>query len=48
MNVGFIAKDSFKSTVAVSHERLSDPDEAETTKLAWRQRLAELKSFLES
>jgi hypothetical protein len=48
VNVGFIAKDPSKSTVAVSHERLPDPDEAETTKVAWRQRLAELKSFLES
>jgi hypothetical protein len=37
-----------KSAVAVAHERLPDADEAETTKLSWRERLSDLKSFLES
>jgi hypothetical protein len=32
----------------VAHERLPDADEAETTKLSWRERLSDLKSFLES
>ena len=48
VNVGFTAKGPSKSMVAVAHERLADADEAETTKTRWRQRLAELKSFLES
>ena len=37
-----------KTAVAVAHERLPDAEEAETTKAAWRQRLAGLKTFLES
>jgi uncharacterized protein YndB with AHSA1/START domain len=48
LNVSFEDKGPSKSTVAVSHERLPDADEAETTKLAWRERLSDLKSFLES
>jgi hypothetical protein len=48
VNVGFTAKDQSKSTVAVAHERLADPDEAETMKAMWKERLAELKSVLES
>jgi hypothetical protein len=32
----------------VAHERLPDADEAETTNLSWRERLSDLKSFLES
>ena len=48
VNVGFIDKGPSKSTVALAHERLADADEAETTKAMWRERLAELKSFLES
>lgn len=48
VNVGFIAKGRSKSTVAVAHERLADSDEAETTKAMWKERLAKLKSFLES
>lgn len=48
VNVGFIDKGQSRSTVAVAHERLADPEEAETTKAMWKERLAELKSFLES
>jgi hypothetical protein len=48
VNVGFTAKGPSKSMVALAHERLRDADEAETTKALWKQRLAELKSFLES
>lgn len=44
----FVDKGPSKSTVAVAHERLPDADEAETTKLAWRERLSDLKTFLES
>jgi hypothetical protein len=43
----FEPKGATKATVSVAHERLPDPDEAETAKLAWRQRLVALKSFLE-
>jgi hypothetical protein len=32
----------------VAHEKLPDPDEAEAAKALWKERLAELKSFLES
>jgi uncharacterized protein YndB with AHSA1/START domain len=48
VNVGFIDKGPSRSTVAVAHERLADTDEAETKKAMWKERLAELKSFLES
>lgn len=48
VNVGFIEKGPARSTVAVSHEKLATADEAETTKAMWKDRLAELKSFLES
>ena len=43
--VSFDAKGPAKTTVTVSHERLPDPDEAETAKVAWRERLAELKAL---
>lgn len=45
--VSFQDKGPAKTTVTVSHERLSDPDEAEAAKLAWRQRLGSLKASLE-
>jgi Domain of unknown function (DUF4287) len=48
VNVGFTAKSPSKSTVALAHERLADADEAETAKALWKERLAELKSFLEA
>ena len=47
VNVGFIDKGE-KSVIAVAHERLPDAAVAETTKGVWKERLAELKSFLES
>ena len=46
--VGFIDKGPAKSTVALAHERLADADEAEMRKAFWRQRLIDLKSFVES
>jgi len=44
----FVEKGPSTSTVAVAHERLPDAGEAETTKLAWRERLSGLKTSLES
>jgi uncharacterized protein YndB with AHSA1/START domain len=46
--VTFEHKGASKTTVSVSHERLEDRPEAEKAKSAWRQRLADLKEFLES
>ncbi len=46
VHVTFDAKGPEKTVVAVSHEKLPDPDEAETAKAAWRKRLAQLKSVL--
>jgi hypothetical protein len=48
VSVSFEEKGPSKTAVAVAHERLPDAEEAETTKAAWRQRLAGLKTFLES
>jgi hypothetical protein len=48
VNVGIIAKGRSKSSVAVAHERLANAEEAEAAKAAWKERLAELKDFLES
>jgi hypothetical protein len=46
--VSFEGKGPAKTTVAVAHERLPDPDDAETAKASWRERLLTLKSFLEA
>lgn len=48
VNVSFEEKGPAKATVAVAHERLPDPDEAERAKTSWQGRLAELKAFLEA
>jgi hypothetical protein len=48
VSVSFVDKGPAKATVAVAHERLADPDEAEAAKAAWRERLANLKSLLEA
>jgi uncharacterized protein DUF4287 len=48
VNVDFADKGPSRSTVAVAHGQLADANEAETTKAMWKERLAELKSFLES
>lgn len=48
VSVSFEDRSPAKATVAVTHERLPNPDEAETAKAAWRARLSDLKSFLES
>jgi hypothetical protein len=46
--VTFESKGAAKSTAYVAHERLPDPGAAEAAKVAWRQRLTTLKTFLES
>jgi uncharacterized protein YndB with AHSA1/START domain len=48
VNVNFTNKGRSKSTVAVAHEKLADADEAETRKAMWKERLGDLKSYLES
>lgn len=48
VSVSFDPKGPAKTTVAVGHERLPGPDEAEMAKVAWRQRLLELKDYLEA
>jgi hypothetical protein len=47
ISVTFDPKGDTKATVAVAHEKLPDPDEAEAAKAEWRKRLVDLKSFLE-
>lgn len=47
VNVSFDEKGPGKTTVAVAHERLPDPDEAELAKAAWRERLTVLKKYVE-
>jgi hypothetical protein len=48
LNVSFLAGGESKSQVAVEHERLPDPAAAERMKAYWRERLAVLKTLLES
>lgn len=48
VSVSFEEKGPSKTTAAVAHERLPDAQEAEKAKAYWRQRLADLKDFLES
>ena len=45
--VYFTEKGPEKTSVAVQHERLADPDEAEAMRGLWRERLDELKRVLE-
>jgi hypothetical protein len=46
--VTFEGKGPAKATAFVTHERLADPEVAETAKAAWKDRLTALKSFLEA
>jgi uncharacterized protein DUF4287 len=48
VNVEFFDKGPSRSAVAVAHRRLGDAHEAATTKAMWKERLAKLKSSLES
>jgi hypothetical protein len=43
----FDPKAPAKTSAAVAHERLPDPDEAEGARAAWWARLGALKVFLE-
>jgi hypothetical protein len=45
---GFGDKGEEKSTVALEHERLSNPEERDQMKDFWRERLADLKRLLEA
>jgi hypothetical protein len=47
VHVTFLAKDAEKSTVSVSHERLSDAAEADRMRAYWRERMGALKQELE-
>jgi len=47
VNVAFTARDTAKSTVAVSHERIADAETADRLKAMWRERLGVLKATLE-
>jgi uncharacterized protein YndB with AHSA1/START domain len=44
----FEAKGQRKSTISMAHEKLPDPGEAETMKAMWRERLVDLKAYLEA
>ena len=46
--VGFTAKDERKSAVALSHERLPDQESADSLRGYWRERLAVMKTVLET
>ena len=46
--VGFIPKDDGRSSVALEHQRLPDPEAAERLRGFWRERLRELQRVLES
>ena len=48
VNLTFLPKGEAKSTVALEHRRLPDAGEAERIKGYWRERLAALKSALET
>lgn len=48
VNVAFERKGPSKSTVVVSHDRITGAKKAQTAKTRWRERLVELKAYLES
>ena len=48
VTVSFLDKGSSKSTIVVSHDRIVGAEQAQIAKARWRERLAELKSYLES
>jgi hypothetical protein len=48
VHVWFVEKDGGKTTVAVEHERVDGPHEAEIAKAAWASRLKALKAYLEA
>lgn len=48
VRVDFTDKGPSKSMVVVAHDRLTDAKTAQSTKTMWRERLADLKSYLEA
>lgn len=48
VTVAFVDKGSSRSTVTVSHARITHAGQAQRAKARWRQRLVELKSYVES
>ena len=48
VNVDFVAKGSSKSGVAIAHGRLADAKVAAATKEEWKDRLGDLKAYLET
>ena len=47
ITVGFYAKDGGKSQVALAHEKIADPQQADELKAFWRERMTLLKNLLE-
>jgi hypothetical protein len=48
VNVAFERKGPSKSTVVVSHDQIIGAKQAQTAKARWKERLVELKSYVES
>jgi uncharacterized protein YndB with AHSA1/START domain len=48
VTVSFLDKGSSKSTIVVSHDRIVGAEQAQIAKARWKERLAELKSYLET
>lgn len=48
VTVSFVDKGSSKSTVTVSHDRITGAKQAQRAKAGWKERLVKLKSYLES
>lgn len=48
VTVAFERKAPSKTTVVVSHDQIVGAEQAQTAKTRWRQRLVDLKSYLES
>lgn len=47
LTLGFYAKDEGKSQIALAHEKIADPEQADELKTFWRKRLGVLKELLE-
>ncbi len=48
VKVSITEKESSKTVVVLTHDRLTDANEAQANKAMWRDRLADLKTYLES
>jgi hypothetical protein len=47
LSIGFYAKDAGRSQVALAHEKIADPQQADQLKAFWRERMNLLKKLLE-